>query len=307
MSAKRIATVQCPPSPASTGEPATDGPGSNPPSSQTPTSLDAREIRFAFGKNWSEFLTHFNSGRLGAAQRSLTEFLGMADLSGRTFLDIGCGSGLFSLAAHSLRASKVVSFDFDANSVSCAQSLRESAEAPGNWIVQQGSVLDREFLGSLGRFDVVYSWGVLHHTGDMWLAIRNAASLVAPNGLLCIALYNRTPKSEHWKRVKRFYCQSPKPVKLALEAYYVVKQRVLRNLLRGRNPFKVAFQNFGHERGMHWLADLRDWLGGYPYEFATVDEVFSFMKQEFPSSTLVNIKTEPGLGNNWFLYRNTAE
>ena len=294
MSSNRIVTVQCPARPASTGEPRADG-------------ISSGEIRFAFGKNWSEFLAHFNEDRLRAAQQSLTDFLGMSTLSGKSFLDIGCGSGLFSLAAHSLGALKVVSFDYDANSVSCAESLRDKAGAPKNWIVQRGSVLDREFLRSLGTFDLVYSWGVLHHTGEMWQAIRNAASLVAPSGLLCIALYNRTPQSEHWRKVKKFYCQSSKPVKLGLDTYYVVKQRVLRNLVHGRNPFKAGFQNFGRERGMHWLADLRDWLGGYPYEFATVDEVFSFMKQEFPSSSLVNIKTEPGLGNNWFLYRNNAE
>lgn len=305
MSTNRLATVQRPLS-ASEGEPDADGLSELGPQ-KIPVSGDGGEIRYAFGKNWSEFLTHFNEERLRAAQQSLTDFLGMSSLSGKRFLDIGCGSGLFSLSAYSLGAAKVLSFDLDANSVSCAQSLRDRAGAPANWIVQRGSVLDREFLGSLGTFDLVYSWGVLHHTGDMWQAIRNAASLVSPNGLLCIALYNRTPKSEHWGRVKKFYCQSPKPVKLALEAYYLVKQRILRNLLRGRNPFKVAFQNFGQKRGMHWLTDLRDWLGGYPYEFATVDEVFSFMRQEFPSSSLVNIKTEPGLGNNWFLYRNTAK
>jgi 2-polyprenyl-3-methyl-5-hydroxy-6-metoxy-1,4-benzoquinol methylase len=307
MSANRIVTVQCPPSPTSAHELAMDGNGSKLPSPATRKSHDLHEIRFAFGQNWSEFLTHFNDERLRAAQRSLTEFLGIPDLSGKSFLDIGCGSGLFSLAAYSLHADKVVSFDLDANSMACARSLHDKAGAPGNWIVQQGSALDREFLRSLGTFDLVYSWGVLHHTGEMWQAIRNAASLVAPNGLLCIALYNRTPKSEHWRKVKRFYCQSSKPVKLSMEAFYLFKQRILRNLVRGRNPFKLAFQNFGQERGMHWLADLRDWLGGYPYEFATVDEVFSFMKREFPSSSLVNIKTEPGLGNNWFLYRNTAE
>jgi 2-polyprenyl-6-hydroxyphenyl methylase/3-demethylubiquinone-9 3-methyltransferase len=90
-----------------------------------------------------------------------------------------------------------------------------------------------------------------------------------------------------------------------MEFYYTVTHPVGRQVLRLRNPFK-ALKQYGGERGMHWKTDLVDWLGGYPYEFASVDEVFSFMKKEFPSFILENIKTEPNLGNNWFLYKNRA-
>jgi hypothetical protein len=139
----------------------------------------------------------------------------------------------------------------------------------------------------------------------MWDAVRNSAKLVSGKGLYYIALYNRMEGrsgSKHWLKVKRFYNTAPAPVKQIIEWYY---HPVGRNLLKFKNPFK-ALRHYGGERGMHWRTDLVDWLGGYPYEFATVDEVFGFMKLEFPTFALANIKTEPGLGNNWFLFRNDS-
>src|SRR6476620_5141731 len=123
--------------------------------------------RFEFGEHWSSFLRLVDEERVHAAEVSLAEMLGRDDLSGQRFLDIGCGSGLFSLAARRLGA-RVHSFDYDRQSVACTVHLRERFFAhDAGWTVQQGSALDADYLASLGQFEVVYSWGVLHHTGNM--------------------------------------------------------------------------------------------------------------------------------------------
>src|SRR6266581_5563513 len=149
------------------------------------------ELRFQFGKNWGRFLAVLDDERIAEAERSLTEMLELPDLRGRSFLDVGSGSGLFSLAAKRLGARQVHSFDYDADSVACTGELKRRFNAnDADWTVEQGSVLDVSYLRSLGSFDIVYSWGVLHHTGDMWRALGNITGLVGPGGRLFIALYN---------------------------------------------------------------------------------------------------------------------
>src|SRR6185295_2573935 len=82
------------------------------------------------------------------------------------------------------------------------------------WHISCGSVLDPDFMQSLGTFDVVYSWGVLHHTGSMWTAVDRAARAVAIGGSLFIALYNdQGPQSVRWARVKRTYNRLPRALR----------------------------------------------------------------------------------------------
>ncbi|MEO7660637.1 MAG: class I SAM-dependent methyltransferase, partial [Pyrinomonadaceae bacterium] len=152
----------------------------------------ARGERFEFGKNWTAFLSILDDERIANAEDSLKEMLECSDLQGRSFLDIGSGSGLFSLAARRLGA-RVHSFDFDSNSFACTKELRNRYFPDDkNWRVEQGSALDADYLASLGKFDIVYSWGVLHHTGEMWRALENAAIPTREGGKLFIAIYNDT-------------------------------------------------------------------------------------------------------------------
>lgn len=263
---------------------------------------------FAFGRNWQDFLRSIDDERIRNARLSLTEFMTIEDLHGKSFLDIGCGSGLFSLAAHELKADRIVSFDVDPFSVECCKHLHKQAGRPAEWDVLQGSVLDGTFLKGLGSFDIVYSWGVLHHTGRMWDAIHRSSELVKPGGLYYIAIYNKilgrdgsaSWVHDFWLKVKRAYNSSPflgnyvlQP--LAMAAYVGM---VLAKL---ENPV-THIRNYKSHRGMSWKHDATDWIGGYPYEFATVEEVFKFVKGKFPEFNLVNLKVTSGRGLNWFLF-----
>jgi 2-polyprenyl-6-hydroxyphenyl methylase/3-demethylubiquinone-9 3-methyltransferase len=261
----------------------------------------SQETRFAFGKNWIRYLEGLTEQRIESARRSLADFAGCDRLRG-SFLDIGCGSGLFSLAALRLGAERLVSFDYDAQSVEACRRIKQRF-APGapNWQIVQGSALDEEFLKRLGCFDFVYSWGVLHHTGRMWDAIALAADRVVPGGTFFIAIYNTYSRSNLMLRVKRFYCRSSLPVRKIMEVLYAARSLAM-YLAKLRNPFREIRQYGATSRGMSWWRDRVDWVGGYPYEHALPEEVFRFVASR--RFELINLKTcNGGKGCNEFLFR----
>lgn len=229
--------------------------------------------RFTFGQNWRRYLRHLTPERVDAAGRSLLEALGRDTLAGLRFLDIGSGSGLFSLAARRLGAT-VVSFDFDPDSVACTQFLKQrEGSADVDWAIHEGSVLDTYFVRSLGPFDVVYSWGVLHHTGDLWRALEDAAIPVRRGGQFFIAIYNDQGWiSRFWTAVKRLYNRLPvsQPLVIAIFSPYLFGLRWLLRAMSGR---------LRESRGMDLWRDMVDWLGGYPFEVASQTRVINFLDQ----------------------------
>ncbi|HQP57219.1 MAG TPA: class I SAM-dependent methyltransferase [Syntrophorhabdus sp.] len=259
--------------------------------------------RFAFGANWSRFLSVLNEDRIKQAEDSLKDMLEMDDFSGKTFLDIGNGSGLFSLAARRLGA-KVHSFDYDPQSVACALELKRRF-FPGdtNWSIEQGSVLDKDYLSKLGKWDIVYSWGVLHHTGNLWKAMENVVAMVKDNGLLFIAIYNdQGYESSKWARIKYHYNKRPwiRPFLLTYGFLHFWGRTFLNEFLamKPMATWRAHIKN----RGMSPWHDLVDWMGGWPFEVATPDVVFNFCRRH--GFTLQRLITRQGIGNNEFVFRN---
>lgn len=235
--------------------------------------------RFDFGKNWAKFLLLLDDERLRIARESLQGMLGVADLHGRTFLDAGSGSGLFSLAAAQLGAAGIVSFDYDPQSVACTQELKRRyfPEFDG-WRVQQADCLDRAFIDSLPQFDVVYSWGVLHHTGNMWQAIDNLCPKTVTGGLFFVALYNDQGwQSRVWQFIKRFYCRGPMSRALVVGVFVplLFLAGLVKDLVHLRNP--AGRYRRPTLRGMSIVRDWFDWLGGYPFEVAAPQKVVAFV------------------------------
>ena len=160
--------------------------------------------RFEFGKNWRSFINSLTDERIEIAQDSVCRLLDVQTLEGKRFVDVGCGSGLFSLVARRLGAT-VHSFDFDKNSVASTQILKKKFFPDDDqWTIEQASALDASYLSSLGKFDVVYSWGVLHHTGAMWTALANVTQLMTDEAQLVISIYNDQGwKSKAWTGLKK--------------------------------------------------------------------------------------------------------
>lgn len=234
--------------------------------------LTGLESHFAFGENWSDFAATLGEAQIARAVESLARLLPADELAGRSVLDIGSGSGLSSLAALRLGARSVLALDIDPASVETTSRVL-AAHAPGaDWSVRAANVLEIS-PAELGQFDVVHSWGVLHHTGDMWRAVERAAAFVRPGGLLAIALYRKTPACGAWREAKRLY--SAAPAWAQAPARWLFSAALLGGLaLRGTNP--VAYvREYRRRRGMSFRHDVHDWLGGYPYESAAPEEVLA--------------------------------
>ena len=250
--------------------------------------------RFRFGRNWRRFLKQLDEQRVARAEESLCEFLEIENLKSKTFLDIGSGSGLFSLAARRLGA-RVHSFDYDPDSVVCTSYLKQRYFPDDNdWTIEQGSALDADYLASLGKYDVAYAWGVLHHTGDMWRALELVKLPVRPGGRLFVAIYNDCGAiSLEWLERKKRYCSLPGFLHLpyAIRVWTPIEWRYFLYYLRtgqATKYFDMWRDYMVTSRGMSRWHDMIDWLGGYPYEFAKAEDLVAFFEKDgFRLSKLV--------------------
>ncbi len=253
-------------------------------------------ITFSFGKNWRDYLDTITQDSVARAMRDIEDWLGRDAVSGKTVIDIGCGSGIHSLCFYKLGAKEVVSIDVDPYSVEATQILWEKAGRPSTWKVLHGSILDADFSCSLGSHDIVYSWGVLHHTGSMWEAIANASSLVERGGKFWIAIYVKGPAYPVHLALKQSYNRASslgKRVIVWKEIYEMMRKR-----WRARqNPFTW---NEKRDRGMDIYHDLLDWLGGLPYEVATKGEIIAFGKDR--GFMLEKLEEFPEGANNIYLF-----
>jgi SAM-dependent methyltransferase len=226
---------------------------------------------FQFGKNWESFSRIVDAERLATARESLQALLGNEELKSQTFLDIGCGSGLFSIAAMQLGAVRAVGIDVDPLSVETSKKNAQKWMPNVPVSFEVASALNEEQMNALGAFDIVYSWGVLHHTGNMRRAMVIAARHVKPGGTFAIAIYNRHFTSPVWKVIKWFYNKLPAFAQRLLIWVFTPVIFLAKFIVTGQNPLNM-------KRGMDFMHNIIDWLGGYPYEYASINEMTGLLE-----------------------------
>jgi 2-polyprenyl-3-methyl-5-hydroxy-6-metoxy-1,4-benzoquinol methylase len=262
------------------------------------------ETHFAFGENWASYAAQIDQARIEEAKKGLLKLIPAADFKGKSFLDIGCGSGLSALAAAQLGVKRIVAVDIDPVSVATTKMVLSRYDVSVPWRAEAISVFDLDTKRE-STFDIVYSWGVLHHTGALWEALDKAASMVAPNGWLAIALYRRTYMDPFWKIEKRLYAGAPRAIQTLVRGTYVAAFRLA--LWATGRSFRDYVANYKSARGMDFYFDVHDWLGGYPYETALASEVESILAGRGFAAERIFSRPRPvgllGAGCDEYVYR----
>lgn len=264
-------------------------------------------MQFDFGNNWADFSANALDDE--SVQRARQEFSALLEraggVRGKSFIDIGFGQGL-SLLSAAAEGARVVGVDINPK---CGEVLRRNrVHFPGvvdDVPVVIGSILEdrtlervREIAPDHGRFDIVHSWGVLHHTGDMELAVRNAAGMVKPGGHFVVALYNRHWSSLPWLAIKYVYCKAPRVIQQLLVALLYPVIYVAKLLVTRADPRK-------QQRGMDFFYNVVDWVGGYPYEFASREEVLALV-QPLGFQPVAFVPAEVPTGCNEFVFQRAS-
>ena len=226
---------------------------------------------FKFGENWKNFSNLIDNNRLKEAVTSLKKLTNKKSLNNLSFLDIGCGSGLCSLAAIQLNCKKIYAIDQDEQSIKTTKKVLQKSRFKKVKVEKK----DLFTLNEKEKFDIVYSWGVLHHTGNMLEAIKKSTKMVSKNGMLILALYKKTKLCNLWKIEKYIYKSSPKVIQNFIKNLFIFLFKLA--MILKRKNFSNYINDYKTKRGMDFYHDVHDWLGGYPYESISIEEISKIM------------------------------
>jgi len=235
------------------------------------------ETRFKFGENWSNYSSSVNLEKIELAKKDIIRLVG--DVSNKSVIDIGCGSGIHTVAFIQLGVKSIVSFDYDLKSVETTKKLvKKFCYKKSKYKVFQADILNIDSLSGLNKrkFDIVYSWGVLHHTGSMFEAIISTTKFLKDNGILVLGLYVKTKLCNFWyyeKKIFNKYKFLQPLIKLPFLFFLIIGL----SLKKRSSPYKII-HDYKKQRGMSIIFDVNDWLGGFPYESIDDNSLLNFLK-----------------------------
>ncbi len=151
---------------------------------------------------WTEYIPEYE-----ASEKHWLLFYSPEEVKGKTVLDAGCGTGVFSIIFARNGAAKVTGIDISPGSLGTARGLKEKFGL-ANAEFQQQDMLHLSFRDA--SFDIVWAWGTVHHTTDPLGAITELIRVLKPGGSLFLAIYKQTSVTWIHEIIRKTMIRTPR-------------------------------------------------------------------------------------------------
>ena len=150
---------------------------------------DKVNTQILFGNLWQTRFDNFSLDQKNFLKRLLKKLnFDTFQLKNKKVLDMGCGSGRFSVAFARLGAKKVYGVDLGDQGIRIGNKLSKKFNLK-NLTFKKSSVLSLPFKNNY--FDFVFCKGVLHHTGNLKKALNEFVRVINGNGYGYLYLYGK--------------------------------------------------------------------------------------------------------------------
>jgi ubiquinone/menaquinone biosynthesis C-methylase UbiE len=151
---------------------------------------------------WTEYIPEYE-----ASENHWKMFYTPDEVKGKSVLDAGCGTGIFSIIFANNGAARVKGIDISEGSLETGRSLKEKFGLENIEFVKE-DMLRLPFKDE--EFDIVWAWGTVHHTTDPLAAITELMRVLKRGGSLFLAVYKRTRLTFIHEIIRRTLVRTPR-------------------------------------------------------------------------------------------------
>jgi len=210
---------------------------------------------------WTEYIPEYP-----ASEKHWELFYTEEEVRGRTVLDAGCGTGIFSIIFANKGAAKVMGIDISPGSLMTAESLRKKFNLQ-NVEFQKQDMLELPFGDE--TFDIIWAWGTVHHTTAPFKAISELVRVLKRGGSFLLAVYRKTRLTLVHEIIRKTLIKTPRRSWTALS-------RILAFFLA---PVVFLFKKREKSRKGEKLSELiLDWYFVPIRHYYTPEEMKIFLK-----------------------------
>jgi ubiquinone/menaquinone biosynthesis C-methylase UbiE len=164
--------------------------------------MDKEKVGKFYDVVWTEYIPEYE-----ASEKHWEIFYAAEEVQGKSILDAGCGTGIFSIIFANKGADQVTGIDISEGSLHTAQSLKEKFGLK-NAEFEKQDMLALPFPDR--SFDIVWAWGTVHHTTDPFKAIDELIRVLKPSGSILLAIYKRTRLTFIHEIIRKILVRTPR-------------------------------------------------------------------------------------------------